>query len=171
MLNSKHFSGAGLRPAKCICGCTRWLVSMNLCTVVIMKQVISEKQHMCSAELPWVNKVNTYTQWELGGNGCRPPQCCESARNLVPGVWVLWPQHESSDYSTCLSDLIPEQCNTWRETEDRTFYTKAECVCQATTERHLNGLFEETNDGWLKVEGGATCSSVSHSQDPWIEPR
>lgn len=65
-------------------------------------QVISEKEHMCSAELPGVKKVSTYTQWEIGGNGYRPPPRCQSARDLVPGVWVLWPQHESSDYSACL---------------------------------------------------------------------
>lgn len=55
-------------------------------TAVIMKQVISEKEHMCSAELPRVNKVNTYTQRAIGRNGYRPPQRGESARNLVPGV-------------------------------------------------------------------------------------
>lgn len=59
-------------------------------------------EHMCTSELPQVNKVNTYTQRGIGGNGCRPPSCCQAARNLVPGVWVLWPQRESSDYSACL---------------------------------------------------------------------
>lgn len=65
----------------CVCG-LRESVRVNLCTAIIMKQTTSEKEHMCPTKLPRVNKVNTYTQQDIGGDrmltptvlpGCQKP--------------------------------------------------------------------------------------------------
>lgn len=44
--------------------------------------------------------------------------------------------------------------------------------CQDSIERRSSGFAEKSRDGWFKGrEGGATWSSVGHSQDPRVKPR
>lgn len=82
--HSNHFSRTGPWPTirVCVCGLSGESVRVNLCTAIIMKQTTSEKEHMCPTKLPRVNKVNTYTQQDIGGDrmltptvlpGCQKP--------------------------------------------------------------------------------------------------
>ena len=141
-----------------------------------MKQAIGEREHMCSAEPPQVNKVNTYTQSEIGGNGCRHPIVLPGCQK--PGARCL--SFMASAWNQRLLRLSPPiwyPSSATHEGRARTdkcitewiFLHQGTVHYQASIERHVNGLFEKLNDGWLQAEGWATCSAVIHSQDSWRE--